>query len=378
MWAVIAALMLCGMVFGEDVKVKHSPKLGYDIVEIKGEVYHTGYKPRPKDPRRPIFQFPRHLGYYAEEDLPLQYDLRPYALPAGRQLCGDCWCWGGKQAFQTILGFLDKVSVDISAQWCIDCSGFGTCNGGNIWVSRLVDMGAVHTADYPYVGRTQRCNKNATFFEKAKATGSVKLTTDDIRRAAFEHGALEVCGSAGALGNGGVVSNPGGGSTNHCYAYLGWLDGKTQGWDDGIYHIILNSWGLKWGKDGYGYYRDNGRIFRGIITEAAFIDYKPKCEPQAVADAGAEMWITLDPSLPGSAKLGTPAVAGMTYSWSPEAGLDDPTKAQPIYTPPAGAKTSTFAVKVTSPCSVAQSSVIVHVLRPVMTSDGKSILREAR
>ena len=83
-----------------------------------------------------------------------------------------------------------------------------------------------------------------------------------------------------------------------------------------------------------------------------------ECTPKPVADAGPDQSIVVGFNLPNFVRIGTPAVVGSTYSWTPVYGLDDPTKAQPLST--AQQKTE-YTLTVTNKCGTASSKVLVHV-----------------
>lgn len=66
------------------------------------------------------------------------------------------------------------------------------------------------------------------------------------------------------------------------------------------------------------------------------------------------------PVPPGKVLIGTPALAGMNYSWLPVDGLSDPYVAQPFAAPE---KSTTYTLTVTSPCGSATSNVRVRVFQ---------------
>lgn len=293
LWLLLAFVSL--FAHGES-KVYFDPKVGYDMVEINGKKFHTGYKPL-KDAKKTTFYFPSHLGTHAFEATPEELDLRPHAGKVFNQQCGDCWAQGAKSAFEGVLSLRDGKKVDISPQFIIDCSGFGSCNGGYISVEVFKKKGGVYESEYPYKGFTQKCKYTGPYHEKADNVGTVNMSWSDMKRAMWEMGPLEVCGSASALGNGGWVSKNAKGATNHCYAAFGWLRGEKHGQPAGDYILLKNSWSESWGDDGWGYYKlsTDGENFNGdVITEAAFIDYKAECTPQPKSDAGSEQTIIIN------------------------------------------------------------------------------------
>lgn len=288
-------LLLLGVATLAPAKTKtyFDPALGYDIVEIDGKKFHTGYKPL-KGLKKSVHYFPFHLGAHAFEAAPEELDYRLLAGEVFEQQCGDCWAQGAKSAFEGVVALRDNASINISPQFIIDCSGFGSCNGGYISVEVFKKLGAVYESEYPYKGFTQKCKYNGPYHQKAEKTGSVNLTAADLKRALMELGPMEICGSASALGNGGWVSKNASGATNHCYALFGWLRGEKYGKPAGDYWIIKNSWGKGWGDKGWGYYRLGDNITSGdVITEASFIDYKAQCTPQPKADAGEDGIVVL-------------------------------------------------------------------------------------
>lgn len=288
-------LALLSSVSHAGTKVYRDAKLGYDIIEIDGKKYHTGYKPLKSDSKKTTHFFPENLGAHAGEAAPEELDYRQHAGAVFEQQCGDCWAQGAKSAMEGVVSLRDGKKTNVSPQFVIDCSGFGSCGGGYISVDVFRKLGSVYESEYPYRGVTQKCKYTGPYHEKADKTGDVNLTWPDIKRALMELGPLEVCGSASALGNGGWVEKNGGGATNHCYALFGWLRGEKHGHKAGDYAIIKNSWGPGWGDNGYGYYL-LGESFTGgnVITEAAFIDYKPECTPQPKSDAGDDQMIVLN------------------------------------------------------------------------------------
>lgn len=67
----------------------------------------------------------------------------------------------------------------------------------------------------------------------------------------------------------------------------------------------------------------------------------------------------IDPSEP-QVMLGSTAISGQTYLWSPADGLNDPKAAMPMAAPK---KTTLYTVTVISPCGTAKSSALVHVFK---------------
>lgn len=82
------------------------------------------------------------------------------------------------------------------------------------------------------------------------------------------------------------------------------------------------------------------------------------CATPAIADAGNDFPMCLGPS----AIIGTPALPGHTYSWSP----GGETTAQPFVTPTA---TTTYTVTATTACDEKSDSVTITILGPLATAN---------
>lgn len=296
---VLGALVACNS-HGADrsnFKVKAKDKFGVE------REYFTGYVPPTLEEKlnRNYREFPANKGAYAFQDIPKELDLRPSLQRIFRQLAGDCWAQGNATAFETTIAWNDLVSIFVSRQQIIDCSGYGSAaNGGQISVGMYKKIGAAYESEYPYTGRDAKCKSNMPQHQKAEDVFFMKenATVQDYQRGMLEtKSAFEVCGASRALGNGGWITSNGGGGVDHCWGWIGWLDGATHGKPPGIYFIFANSWGINWGDNGLAYVKvaKDGVHFDGnVLVEGAGFNYKPACTPQPVANAGKEKSILME------------------------------------------------------------------------------------
>lgn len=260
---------------------------------IDGVEQFTGFVPSAEMYEgAPFKEFPIWEG---RASIPEELDYTKVAPPKiVRQQCGDCWAQGAAMAFEGVIGWLDRASRDISRQSIIDCSGKGSCNGGYISVEFFKDpKGAVYTADYPYLGRNQRCQSDrlvrkekARGFGFVRGNGNSRFKVSSLQQALVQYGPLEVCGAASALGGSdsdGFIMRNKSGRTNHCWALYGWKPGEKYGKPAGIYGIMVNSHGTSFGKNGIVFVRlaqDDENLDGSVITEAAYIDYKDPRPPE--------------------------------------------------------------------------------------------------
>jgi C1A family cysteine protease len=263
---------------------------GSQWVVIDGKRYYTGFHPDSN------FYAGGSFKHFKSDPvtLPKSFDIRKNShSPVRGQIQGSCWAEGNVSAFELTWNFINGTKTVFAVNDVIDCSGYGSASsGGQLSMQYNTEKGLAHEADYPYTGKDGRCKKDVARHNPLKAAPFLRganggfPTEKELMAAAFQYGALEVCGSASALGSGGRQDTIRNGVTNHCYAYAGWLDGKEMGWLDAKYHIIKNSWGDgsnsplnlsggDWGDNGYGYYRistDGVRIRGSVITEIQVAD----------------------------------------------------------------------------------------------------------
>lgn len=265
--------------------------------------YPTGYRPELEDLiHRQYRDFTLPMSGKAVEPIPQEYTVLNDAVPrVFAQQCGDCWANGSSTAWGTNVNFLDQVSIYVSRQAIIDCSGYGSCGGGQISLGFFSKpKGAVYESDYPYAGRTQRCKSQSLIYHQASDNQPVfikPLTVSNLQRAVLELGALETCGASGSLRNGGWIDRNYRGGTDHCYALVGWYAGSQHGHKDLPYFIFVNSWGSNWGDNGRAYIavaQDGEHLDGSVITEAAGLFYKSACAPQPKADAGPDQSILVE------------------------------------------------------------------------------------
>lgn len=89
----------------------------------------------------------------------------------------------------------------------------------------------------------------------------------------------------------------------------------------------------------------------------------PVCEPAPIANAGPEAMIVQGLGLPESVQIGTPAIEGQSYSWSPAIGLSDAKAAQPMVQI---SDSQEYVLTVSNKCGSAQSKVVVSVYAEVV------------
>jgi len=316
-------------------------------------------------------------GIYALKGLPEELDLTPPNFKVNRQPQGSCWAEGGRSTCEANVFYVFKKAVTISAQRIIDCSGFGSAaSGGQISVDDCVDpKGVVYESDYPYNGHDNKCNKSAPFREKAQRAYIVKSATggtakwSDLKLAMFQFGSMEICGSAGALQNGGWVKNPGGGAVNHCYAAFGFLKGELHGQPAGEYLPIQNSWGdwgggpgLHKGQGAYDIRASDGETIRSaVLTENKLPVFGVPCPPPIV-DGGPDKTIRQIPGTPQFVQIGTPKLSGQSYKWDHESLLKDPKSYLNAQVYAAPLHTTKFRVTSQNSCAEAHAEVTVHVI----------------
>ena len=163
--------------------------------------------------------------------------------------CGSCWAFAANGVHEVTWNMLKGRNFDLSEQQLVDCSrGYRNqgCNGGwYFWAWDYVkSFGGLNTqSQYKYTAVDQQCaansgDKNAPIssYTQISATSAAVQAAIDQRPVA-----VAVDASNWSSYNSGVFSNCGT-SINHAVVAVGYTND---------YWIIRNSWGQRWGLNGY-------------------------------------------------------------------------------------------------------------------------------
>ncbi|KAI3872828.1 hypothetical protein MKX03_019031 [Papaver bracteatum] len=197
--------------------------------------------------------------------------------------CGSYWAFSSTGAMEGINAIVTGELISISEQELVDCdTSCEGCNGGNMDYAFefVINNGGIDTeSDYPYTAKDGTCNITK---EEKKA-----VTIDGYRDVAPEENAL-FCSVAnqpirvaivassldfqlytGGVYDGDCSSNPK--DLDHGILIVGY--GSK---DDQDYWIVKNSWGTKWGMEGYVYIKRNTDLEYGVCAINAQASYPTK------------------------------------------------------------------------------------------------------
>lgn len=267
--------------------------------------------------------------------LPDAYDARErYRVPVLDQgQCGSCWDFAGTAGVSAALyvsGQLKPGQV-LSTQYTLDqCeTRNGGCNGD--WPETVAKnakgKGIPLDSDYPaYEARARPCRAvGGKTMHRIRNYGYVGTAegvapTEGIQQAIYQYGSCIVAVAVtGAWDNyrGGVYEGSGGRGINHAVLLVGWdRDAK------GLYWIMQNSWGTRWGEGGFMRMRPGADA---VGWGAMWVDAgdppappPPPPGPTAYAVAG-EVWVVstkTQSDKPVQASLRGTAVPAAGGGWS--------------------------------------------------------------
>jgi cathepsin H len=199
------------------------------------------------------------------EDIPSTWDWRSVGgvSPVKNQgACGSCWTFSTVGCLEA-RALIKYGSFDsLSEQQLVDCAGAfdnNGCNGGlpSHAFEYISSAGGISTeTEYPYFAKDLPCSVDSNSFALSVDGGSVNITEGDeseLLSAVFEVGpvsiAFEVVPGFKDYKSGVYVSDVcknGPADVNHAVLAVGF------GTEDGIdYWLVKNSWGTKWGDEGY-------------------------------------------------------------------------------------------------------------------------------
>ncbi len=292
MKVLLLALLFCGSLFATNVDFTERAKSeGWTFhFTDKPVKYKTGFLSFPKVSQNLDYQTPG-------EDLPIpaEYDLRNKITQIEDQgQCGSCWAFSLTATLRDVWTLYGKDPGRLSQQYLVDCGHELGCNGGTFDAATyfVTPKGAPSWDSYPYVARTQRCKASTPTagiigWHYVGSESSVP-TVKQIQQAILSSGPVSVtvgADNAFAQYESGIYNACSNQQVNHMVNIVGWSD-------TGKYWIMRNSWGPKWGENGWmriAYTGRTGRPCNNIGNQAAFytINDKP-LPPVPVTDFSVE------------------------------------------------------------------------------------------
>ncbi|KAG8494258.1 hypothetical protein CXB51_011641 [Gossypium anomalum] len=233
--------------------------------------------------RRPNLREPRLV-----RDIPASLDWREKGAVTqvkDQGSCGACWSFSATGAIEGVNKIVTGSLISLSEQELVDCDKtYNTgCEGGlmDYAFQFVINNHGIDTEeDYPYQGREHTCNK-----EKLKRH---VVTIDDytdvpmnnekklLQAVATQPVSVGICGSERAfqLYSKGIFTGPCSTSLDHAVLIVGY--GSENGVD---YWIVKNSWGTRWGMNGYIHMIRNSGKSEGICGINMLASYPIKTSP---------------------------------------------------------------------------------------------------
>ncbi|XP_018821065.1 low-temperature-induced cysteine proteinase [Juglans regia] len=199
--------------------------------------------------------------------------------------CGACWSFSATGAIEGINKIVTGSLVSLSEQELVDCdrSFDSGCEGGlmDYAYQFIIDNHGIDTEDdYPYQGRERSCIKEKLKRHVVTIDGYTDVQTNNekqlLQAVATQPVSVGICGSERAfqLYSKGIFTGPCSTSLDHAVLIVGY--GSENGVD---YWIVKNSWGTRWGMDGYVHMLRNSGNSQGLCGINMLASYPTKTRP---------------------------------------------------------------------------------------------------
>lgn len=199
--------------------------------------------------------------------------------------CGACWSFSATGAIEGVNKIVTGSLVSLSEQELVDCdrSYNSGCEGGlmDYAYQFVIDNHGIGTEeDYPYQGREKTCNKEKMKRRVVTIDGYTDIQSNNenqlLQAVATQPVSVGICGSERAfqLYSKGIFTGPCSNSLDHAVLIVGY--GSENGMD---YWIVKNSWGTRWGLNGYIHMLRNSGNSEGLCGINMLASYPTKTSP---------------------------------------------------------------------------------------------------
>ncbi|XP_050204528.1 low-temperature-induced cysteine proteinase [Mercurialis annua] len=227
--------------------------------------------------------FPDFVG-----DPPLSIDWRKKGAVTevkDQSNCGACWSFSATGAIEGINKIVSGSLVSLSEQELVDCDKAynNGCEGGlmDYAFQFVVNNHGIDTEDdYPYQAKEKPCNKEKLKRRVVTIDGYTDVPRENenalMKAVANQPVSVGICGSERAfqLYSKGIFTGPCATSLDHAVLIVGY--GSENGVD---YWIAKNSWGTRWGMNGFIYMLRNKGGSQGLCGINMLASFPVKTSP---------------------------------------------------------------------------------------------------